>query len=538
LEWQLAAADLGAVQRWLSEHQTIRGLVIEPRSTLEVHDTYFDTSDWRIRHAGFALRMRNAAGESEATLKELRPPKDGKADRRELNEALTDTSPGAIVRGSGPVGTRVNAVAGAHELQALFSASTTRQRFGVRKQDGTEDLAEITLDATVFSRPDGKPQASTQVVEVEARTGESPPLEELVKAMSDGCALKSAAASKYALGLQSLGLTPPQAPALGAADIDASMSAVQIAFANLRRHLSRWIAHEPGARLGEDPEELHDMRVAGRRLDAALALFAPYLPAVLARTRPRLKALIEALGGVRDLDVQLAKLDTFQREIAATDRAAIQPLRDLLDADRAQARLRLLRMLDSEKTEKWLARLKAELLKPSAVRTPLDHEPITAAAPVLIRSRHKKLRKAVAHLTAESSMEDYDAARGRIKKLRYAIESVAPIYGKPADALLRSLRRLQDALGEQQDAHVTLTRLQALTRQHRTHLSAEASFLMGRMAERHAAAATRGRDAFAKRYPKLRKRWKRLRLRLDGVDSRARQPADSTSPPGSDDRTS
>jgi CHAD domain-containing protein len=280
------------------------------------------------------------------------------------------------------------------------------------------------------------------------------------------------------------------------------------------------------------------MRVAGRRLDAALALFAPYLPAVLGRTRPRLKWLLEALGGVRDLDVQLANLDTFQREIAATDRAATQPLKNLLETERAQARLRLLRMLDSPKTEKWLARLKAELLKPSAARTPLDHEPITAAAPVLIRSRHKKLRKAVAHLTAESSMEDYHAARGRIKKLRYAIESVAPIYGKAADALLRSLRRLQDALGEQQDAHVTLTRLQALTRQHRTHLSAEASFLMGRMAERHAAAATRGRDDFAKRYPKLRKRWKRLRLRFDRIDSRARQPAESTLPPGSDERTS
>jgi len=158
-----------------------RGLVIEPRSALEVHDTYFDTSDWRIRHAGFALRVRNAAGESEATLKELRPSKDGKADRRELTEPLTDASPDAIVRAPGPVGTRVHAVAGAHELQALFSASTTRQRFGVRKQDGTEELAEITLDATVFSRPDGEPQASTHVVEVESRTGESPPLEELVK---------------------------------------------------------------------------------------------------------------------------------------------------------------------------------------------------------------------------------------------------------------------------------------------------------------------------------------------------------------------
>ncbi len=529
LEWQLAAADLAAVHRWLTEHQTIHGLLIEHRSPVQVHDTYFDTCDWRIRRAGFALRVRNAAGESEATLKELRPSRDGMADRRELTEALTDTAPEAIVRSPGPVGTRVQAVAGAHELQALFSVSTTRQRFGVRKQDGNEDLGEITLDATVFSHPDGEPQASTQVVEVESRTSESPPLEELVKALSSECELKSATDSKYVLGLRSVGLTPPTAAELGPDRIDASMPAAEIALAVLRRHVSGWIAHEPGARLGEDPEEVHDMRVAGRRLDAALALFAPYLPAALGRERARLKALLEALGGVRDLDVQLANLEAFRSELAATDRQAIQPLQDLLDAERTQARMRMLRMLDSPKTEKWLARLKAELLKPSAARPRLDQELITAAAPVLIRSRHKKLRKAASRLTAESSMEDYHAVRSRIKKLRYALESVAPIYGKPADALLRSLRRLQDLLGEQQDAHVTLSRLQALARRPQANLSAETLFLMGRMAESHAAAGARGRDAFEKRYPKLRKRWKRLRRRLDRLNTQAQQPADSTS---------
>ena len=530
-EWQLATADLGAVHRWLTEHQAIQGLLIEHRSPVQVHDTYFDTSDWRIRRAGFALRVRNAAGESEASLKELRPSRRGIADRRELTEVLTDPAPEAIVGSPGPVGTRVQAVAGAHALQALFSVSTARQRFAVRRQDDNEDLGEITLDQTVFSRPDGEPQASTQVVEVESRTSASQPLEGLVKALSHECALTSATDSKYALGLRSVGLTPATAGELGPDRIEASMPAAEVAFAVLRRHLSGWLAHEPGARLGEDPEEVHDMRVAGRRLDASLALFAPYLPAALGRARPRLKALLEALGGVRDLDVQLANLEAFQRQLAAADRPAIQPLKSLLDAERAETRIRMLRMLDLPQTEKWLARLKAELMKSSGARTRLDDAPITAAAPLLIRSRHKKLRKAASRLTAESSMEDYHAVRGRIKKLRYAIESVAAIYRKPADALLQSLRRLQDALGEQQDAHVTLIRLQALARQAKANLSAETLFLMGRMAESHAAIGVRGREDFAKRYPKLCKRWKRLRRRLNRLNTQVRQPAESTSSP-------
>ena len=158
-EWQLAATDLGAVHRWLTEHQAIQGLLIEHRSPVQVHDTYLDTSDWRIRRAGFALRVRYAAGASEATLKELRPSRDGLADRREVTEALTDPAPAAIVRSPGPVGTRVQAVAGAHVLQALFSVSTTRPRFAVRKQDANDELGEITRDETVFSRPDGEPHA-------------------------------------------------------------------------------------------------------------------------------------------------------------------------------------------------------------------------------------------------------------------------------------------------------------------------------------------------------------------------------------------
>ena len=88
LEWQLTAEDLGAVRRWLAEHHTVDGLTIEPRSPVQIDDTYFDTCDRRIQRAGFALRMRKAAGESEATLKELRSANAKVADRRELTEPL------------------------------------------------------------------------------------------------------------------------------------------------------------------------------------------------------------------------------------------------------------------------------------------------------------------------------------------------------------------------------------------------------------------------------------------------------------------
>src|SRR5580658_10111835 len=71
VEWQLASTDLGSVRRWLADHGSVDGLILEPRSTLQIFDTYLDTDDWRFHRAGFALRIRSESGKSEATLKSL-----------------------------------------------------------------------------------------------------------------------------------------------------------------------------------------------------------------------------------------------------------------------------------------------------------------------------------------------------------------------------------------------------------------------------------------------------------------------------------
>src|SRR5271156_3736650 len=120
VEWQLACTDLNSVRRWLTEHGTIEGLVLEPRSTLQILDTYLDTDDWRIHRAGFALRIRSESGQSEATLKSLHSASAEAADRRELSEMLDNSESESIRQSPGPVGTRVHAVSGAHALLPLF----------------------------------------------------------------------------------------------------------------------------------------------------------------------------------------------------------------------------------------------------------------------------------------------------------------------------------------------------------------------------------------------------------------------------------
>jgi CHAD domain-containing protein len=519
VEWQLASTDLASVRRWLDDHGTVEGLVLEPRPTLKIFDTYFDTDDWRIHRAGFALRIRSEDGKSEATLKSLRSNSAEMADRRELSETLESTESESMARSTGPVGTRVHAVSGAHPLQPLFEVHTSRQRYAVHAANDEKPLGEIALDETVISRPHGQPQTSIQRVEVEALTDAHEPLQALVKALRSVCSLESASDSKFSLGLKSVGLAPATPPELAPNAVNASMRVDEVALANLRRYLSIWDLHEPGARLGDDPEELHDLRVAGRRLDAILRQFGTYLPAGLVRTRPTLKKILRALGEARDLDVALLELDAFNRALSEADQAKLEPLEQHLRSERARSRTRMLSLLDSSAVQKDLDELRLGLAQPSDL-TEGPAAPALEVVPELIRTRYKKVRKGADGLTPASPTESYHAVRGNVKKLRYVLESVAVIFGKPANAMLRSLRRWQERLGMQQDAVVACGRLRALAAKPPKGLPPEALFLMGRLAAHYADRASKARKRHPRAYRKVRGRWKALKSKLEEVAPR------------------
>jgi CHAD domain-containing protein len=515
VEWQLACTDLGSVRRWLAEHGTIGGLVLEPRSTLQLFDTYLDTDDWRIHRAGFALRIRSGSGKPEATLKSLHSASAEFADRLEMSETMENSKSESIRHSIGPVGARVQAVSGARALLPLFELRTSRQRFAIRREEQVQQLGEIALDETIISRPHGAPQTSLQRVEVEALTEAHEPLQWLVQTLRSDCALEAAADTKYSYSLKSVGLAPP-ASELAPTAVDASMTIGEVAVANIRRYLSDWHRHEPGARLGKDPEELHDLRVAGRRLDAILHQFRSSLPETFLRIRTTLKTLLRALGHARDLDVALGELETFSRELPKSDRVSVEPLKQHLVAERGRARAQMLRVFDSVWVRKNLQELTTALAAHSAAYHRPSAELALHAAPELIRRRYQRLRKRADRLTSDSSMDEFHEVRGQVKKLRYALEAVAAIYGKPADDMLRALRRWQEQLGVQQDAVVASRRLIALASAPPKGIPPDTLFLMGRLAEHHAAEAVRARKQYANGYRKIRTRWKSLRMKFDG----------------------
>ncbi len=321
---------------------------------------------------------------------------------------------------------------------------------------------------------------------------------------------------------QSEGLDPALTTA--AAPEHLTLSAQALALAALRHHLADWLQHEPGARRGQDPEELHQLRVAARRIEATLGLLRDPLPSRLAGARASAKGVLRVLGSTRDLDVQLQELREYCAHLPQADRAAAMPLEARLEEQRARARARMLAVLDSEATRHWLEGLDIGSIEPGRGAGP-DAPRALMVVPERISARYRKLRKAVRSLSAKSLPEDYHRVRRRAKRLRYALECGAELYGRPAAELLKALRRLQEELGHFQDANMARARLAVLAADN-APLPPQTLFLMGRLAESHAHGTRGARKRLERSWRKVRgRRWKALRARMRELAAEAQAAA-------------
>jgi CHAD domain-containing protein len=245
---------------------------------------------------------------------------------------------------------------------------------------------------------------------------------------------------------------------------------------------------------------------------AAMALFREALPVRTQRLREELRWIAGALGEVRDLDVQLERFREWERDMPDDDRAALAPLVDRLEDARSDARARLLQQLDSRRYDRLDAGMTDLLRRGPLRRSAASRTPAVVAAPDLLRRRYRAVRK-----RADSPPGDFHAERIRSKRLRYAIEFLAPLAPKPSKRLVKRLVVVQDCLGEHQDAIVAMAHIEELIDD---DLPPRAVFLLGRISERYDRAARELRAAFPDIYAGIRGKpwtdlWSELRGRRD-----------------------
>jgi triphosphatase len=508
IEWQFDAVHLQLVERWL---RTVHpaDLVLTPGVAAGIIDLYLDTQDWRLFRAGYSLRIRSAGGRVQATMKALKPAKGAMRRRREISADLQAAAPEAVLRLRGPLADNLRALAGRAPLRRLFEVRTLRQTFALAR-DG-QPVGEVALDETTIPVGEDSP-AELRRVEVEVPEQAVEAARPFVELLRIACGLQPAMVSKFEAGLIASGLRPDTTLDVGPVRIDADMSAGEVAFAVLRRQFRALIAKEPGTRLGDDPEDLHDMRVATRRLRAAIALFEPALPVRLARLREEVGWLGGVLGSVRDLDVQLEQLGEWTAERQEQERHALDALRDVIERSLSRARAELLRTLDSGRYARFVMTFSRLLRAGPLRRGAATRTPITVAAPELVRRRYRAVRRAGAHLVRDSPPADFHRLRIRCKRLRYALEFVQDVYPGDADHLIAALVDVQDILGAHQDAIVAMEHLRSLLEEHAAALPPATIFAMGEVAQRYTADAASLRGRLPGAYASIKgKAWKDFR---------------------------
>ena len=425
------------------------GKILEPRVFTSV---YYDSPDRSLAQAGIVLRRRLERGRS---LWQLKLPVNGVRIERE--EPGGPGGPPAPLCGLLKAHERRGALAPVGELRTRrYGELVARRRL----------TAEVTVDEVAVMDAQ-RVTAEFVEIDVTMRDGEPAGLKQIAKELERA-------------GAHPRDLTPELARVREREARGASpRTPFEALKARLRRQLDEILAKDPPTRLGDDPESLHDMRVAVRRARALLRAGRSLFATDTQMLEQELRWLGGVLGDVRDLDVLL---DHLRREASALDPADREAARGfllVLDRQRARARRALMKALDAERYVHLLDGFEDTLdeLEPSGASVPLAR---------LAARELDKLRRDVHALGDAPTDEGLHSLRKRAKRTRYTQELAG------AERLAERAKALQGVLGEHQDSVVAEERLRALSEA----ASPEQAVAAGRLVERERVRRAQARESW------------------------------------------
>jgi CHAD domain-containing protein len=423
---------------------------VTDESTVKLLATYWDTRDLRLLRWGHTLRYRHASDGSEDgwTLK-LRTPSGagppGAADMLEREEIQAD---GAADLPPDELRILVVGILRREALVPVATIDTSRHAIilgaGVPGEAGLE-VSDDAVSTTIHGEP-GPTFRQIEIEMVGAEGGSSEPsLDDLVDRLTRAGAVPNASTKLQKVLDTSIGPEVRVVPVRGSSSTD---DVVRFAIAS---GAVRLIEHDPLVRLGSNPEAVHQARVATRRLRSDLKTLEPLVSrAALERLRDDLGWVGGLLGAVRDLDVLIHRVEDATVRLPRTQEDSAARIVAALREDR---RVRHLELVEGMGSVRYI-NLCAALVEASE-RPPLADRSSRRAKPVLrrlIRRSWRRTARAIGKLDRQPSDADLHEVRKRAKRARYAAELGQGSFGKPAHRSAKRLEKLQDELGDLQDA--------------------------------------------------------------------------------------
>lgn len=478
-----------------------------PRGTVRLHTCYLDTSDFALARQGVALRVRRHGRRWELTAK-WQGSVDGVIHRRPELTVPLPTAPRRPFQLTDPaLAVPLAALVAGRPLRVVLISDIQRRLLDLMPMDAGgegEVLAEVALDRVrLHGEEAGGPVQRYCELEIEQRAGDVADLEHVVALLRERFELVPSAETKFSLGMQLLHRF--RLPDLRAKRPEPEDTVIEAARKLVGVQLEAIRAHDPGTRIGTDPEALHDMRVAVRRLRAIVRTLHDGFPAALgASLREDLRWLGRELGPVRDFDVQIERVTAFAAAVPPSLRTSFDEFLGHLRARRDAERRIMLTSLDGRRYQQLL--LKLERFADGRTRV-VKAEPGTRlaaelAAEKLTKTYRKVIRKgrAVGPLPTPEQLHEL---RIRAKRLRYVLEFFGSIAGKPAVRAARRLARLQDLLGAYNDSVTAASFVQAYVDGPGAEAPASAMLTLGAVVGNEIGRGERLRRRFARRWERF-----------------------------------
>jgi len=425
----------------LPELDGIDGVTATAPERLDRLATYWDAEDLRLVRWGATLRHR--AGEGW-TVKLPRGEADGLLSRTEI------VFPGGPGRPPREAVELLLAHLHGSPLQPVARMRTIRLRVVLRDAEG-ERAAEIVDDEV--SVLEGR-RVAARFRELEVELGAASAnglLGRVVARLEAAGAAVQEPLPKLVRALGPRALAPPE---VVVPDAGPDSQAGEVVRRALAASVARFLVHDPGVVLGSDAEDTHQARVALRRLRSDLRTFRPLVEDDWCRSlRAEAKWLGALLGEVRDAEVMRDGMRERAAPLPPADRAALAGVLAGLDDVREDARGRLLAARREPRFAALVDRLVHAAGEPALL--PEADRPALEVLPPLAARPWRRLRRARKELDADSPDAELHALRLLTKRARYAAEAVAPALGRPARRFARAADKLQDVLGDHQDATLT-----------------------------------------------------------------------------------
>lgn len=432
-----------------------------------MHAVYYDTPALTLYERGACLRVRDEGGRFVQTVKSA-GRRAGTMDREERKVEVPGFEPHPEWLDT------VSAVADLEgdqcaDLRPVFTTKYDRlvNLLTYEDSDGRSSLIEIACDRGIVTSEGG--EAPILEIELELLQGDPGALYGLALELHQLYPLHVETRSKSDRGYGLISGAPPPWRTSEKPSLPMDISIGDAIATVFRTGFSNWLINEAAAVDGTDPEGVHQMRVALRRLRSALVVFGRFLPGEQAKwLKAECRWLAGCLGPSRDLDVFLAEILDPVVMANPGDRGLLG-IHHRAEAARTHAYETLRHAINSPRYGRfvldfgrWLERnaWRDQISKKDAKR--LEH-PLKRRAAKLLSRQYRDVMTLGEHVVSGTDEQRHDL-RIAIKKLRYSIDYMpADKSDKRRRPFRQSLSRLQDDLGVMNDIAVTEERLESLT---------------------------------------------------------------------------